>query len=505
MTTEQMRARLTELRSEGTELTRELGRMANIPGELDPQSRAVWMDVSERAGAVADEIAQIEGHLSERSSRIEQLRTGATVLATGDGARGVGEAREAMRTADFQVMGQSFSDPWDYSRDSRALYPSDGFDRSRAAIEATPYLPDYGRERAMRVVEREGPRGTGHEWALVASNPDYVTAFTKLFEDPERGHLRFSEAERAAYAAADTYLREMNVRDAERAMGEQSGAVGQFMVPISIDPSILLSNAGTISSIRQVARVEQITTMAWRGITSAGAVMSWDPEGSEVSDDSPSLGQPTVTAWRAAGYVPGSLELFGDVPTLVSELSRVLSDGLDRLSSTAFSVGTGSSMPWGSVTALQATTTSRVATQTGGAFGASDVYAALEALPPRWRRNATFHASLPIIDRARRFSEGLGYNSTFLVDLGVGSPPRLLGKMLLENSEMLGVVTTGSGIVQVGDYSQYLIADRVPATIDIIPHMFGSNGRPLGMRGVYMYARTGGDWLIRDAGRLLVT
>ena len=154
---------------------------------------------------------------------------------------------------------------------------------------------------------------------------------------------------------------------------------------------------------------------------------------------------------------------------------------------------------------MQATTTSRVATQTGGAFGASDVYAALEALPPRWRRNATFHASLPIIDRARRFSEGLGYNSTFLVDLGVGSPPRLLGKMLLENSEMLGVVTTGSGIVQVGDYSQYLIADRVPATIDIIPHMFGSNGRPLGMRGVYMYARTGGDWLIRDAGRLLVT
>ena len=60
-----------------------------------------------------------------------------------------------------------------------------------------------------------------------------------------------------------------------------------------------------------------------------------------------------------------------------------------------------------------------------------------------------------------------------------------------------------------GDFSNYLVADRIGVTAELIPHIFagtsiGAVGMPLGMRGLYCYGRTGAAVLAANAFRALV-
>ena len=55
-----------------------------------------------------------------------------------------------------------------------------------------------------------------------------------------------------------------------------------------------------------------------------------------------------------------------------------------------------------------------------------------------------------------------------------------------------------------GDFSNgYVVADRVGTTIEFIPHLFGTSGRPTGQRGFYMFARVGADSVADGAFRCL--
>jgi hypothetical protein len=44
------------------------------------------------------------------------------------------------------------------------------------------------------------------------------------------------------------------------------------------------------------------------------------------------------------------------------------------------------------------------------------------------------------------------------------------------------------------DFSDFLIADRIGGTIELIPHLFGATNRyPVGQRGLYYHWRVGAD------------
>ena len=60
--------------------------------------------------------------------------------------------------------------------------------------------------------------------------------------------------------------------------------------------------------------------------------------------------------------------------------------------------------------------------------------------------------------------------------------------------------TTNSLFLAYGDFAKgFLIADRIGATIELVPHLFGANGRPTGQRGAFLWLRTGSDVLISTA------
>ena len=52
-------------------------------------------------------------------------------------------------------------------------------------------------------------------------------------------------------------------------------------------------------------------------------------------------------------------------------------------------------------------------------------------------------------------------------------------------------LTSGASVITVGDFTRFLIVDRVGMTVELIPHLFGTvNHMPLGRRGLYCYWRT---------------
>ena len=65
-------------------------------------------------------------------------------------------------------------------------------------------------------------------------------------------------------------------------------------------------------------------------------------------------------------------------------------------------------------------------------------------------------------------------------------------------------VTADNYVLLYGDWQEaYVVADRIWASLEIIPHLFGPNGRPTGEWGAWLYARVGADVIVPEAGRVL--
>jgi HK97 family phage major capsid protein len=283
-------------------------------------------------------------------------------------------------------------------------------------------------------------------------------------------------------------------------------ATGGFAVPPLIDPSVILTSSGSVNPMRQVARIVTGNDDTWRGVTSAGVTASWDSEGVEVSDDAPTLAQPTVTAWKAQAFVPFSVEIEGDWQGMAGDLSMMFADAKDNLESVAMATGNGVDKPYGILTDLfAASSTAGVLPTTDGSFGAVDLRSIFGALGPRYRANAAFMGSIDVLNEIRGFGTGQGLaNST--VDLTQPYNFQLLGRPFYENSAFPDFTgTTGAAnVLVVGDFKNYVIFDRVGSRVELVPHLFGSNRRPTGQRGLLFWWRVGGKTINTGAFKLLL-
>jgi hypothetical protein len=69
---------------------------------------------------------------------------------------------------------------------------------------------------------------------------------------------------------------------------------------------------------------------------------------------------------------------------------------------------------------------------------------------------------------------------------------------------MVSTTTTGSRIAVLGDFhAGYVIADGIGLTVELVPHLLGSNRRPTGQCGLYASWRTGGKVVVLNALRYL--
>lgn len=356
---------------------------------------------------------------------------------------------------------------------------------STSAAETVEQLVTAGSSVSRRAASR---------WVETTGDPAYLRAFAALVADPVRGHLMWDEEERQAFVAVQNYQAE------ERAMS-LTDAAGGYMVPMTLDPMINLTGTGATTSIRQIARVVTTATDSWTGVTSAGATAEWLAEATEAADGSPVLDDEPIPVHKGSCWVPFSFEVGMDAVDFAGEVSRVMIDAIEVQEAAAFTTGSGSGQPTGFVTAL-AGTSSEVNAAADDTFATADVFSLQAALPARFQAKASWQASLPVVNLMRRLETANGASQ--FPELADG---RLLGRSLYENSAMDSTVTTTGAvsnyILAYGDWSQFVIVDRIGTTVELVPQLFGANRRPTGQRGFFAWYRTGSDVLVNNAFRLL--
>jgi HK97 family phage major capsid protein len=310
----------------------------------------------------------------------------------------------------------------------------------------------------LRTVDNPGALA---ERILAASGPAYGRAFGKtVLGQP------LSTEERAAMAVYTS-----------------SGADGGYAVPVELDPTLIITGNTYVNDLRRIARVETITGKEWQGVATEGITVSRVAENTAVTESTVTLTQPRAVPTAVKGLIKFSIELDQDWTTLQRELGRLFAEAKDNEEATSFTTGTGNGItaPEG---IERVADSSIVWTEASGSFGLEDVYAVLGDLPARYQSRASFLANSAIYARIRQF-DTTGSSNAWAESLQDDRPGRLLGKPAYEASAMDATITNGNDILIVGDFSNFLIVDRVGMSIELIPHMFNGDGNPTGTRGLW--------------------
>lgn len=384
-------------------------------------------------------------------------------------------------------------------------YGGDEYERGRRNIDAAVragQLPDHAADKAHRLLEAgsTGERSLSARWAAAAGDEHYRSAFAKLLADPDRGHLLWTGPEADAYRTAAA----VNV-ELQRAAMSTTGANGGYMIPLTLDPAIMLTSDGSNNPLRRLARVVQTSTNAWAGVTSAGATSEWKAEAAEVADGSPTVAQPSIPVHFGDSFLSYSFEVGMDAVDFLGELTTVLIDSADNLQATAFTTGNGSTAPQGIVTGL-AGTSSEINGTGSEAIVAADAYALQNALPARFSGNATWQSHIATANTFRQLETT---NGALAFPELRQSPPMLAGKAWHENSNMDGSInaaaTANNYALIYGDIRQaFVIVDRIGSTLELVPNLFHTTtNRPSGQRGALLWFRTGSEVVNIAAARLL--
>ncbi len=393
---------------------------------------------------------------------------------------------------------------------ARSVQTSTG-KRIRDIYDVTEYRKNSNSEEEGRALMRDGAKraieqATIHGYG-VDEDKAKETASRLLQTVDSKGRL----ARRIIQTGSETYQRAFGkavmgggvgtlTPEEHRALSSVD-AEGGFAVPFALDPTVILTSDGSVNPLRQIARVVQIATDTWQGVTSAGITVSRAAEGAESGDDAPSLAQPTVTPTRVHGFVPFSIEIDQDWTALRSEITMMLQEAKDDEEATSFVTGTGvDPQPNGVVSTLPGG--SEVAATSGG-FTSGDVYALSEALPPRFRTRASYMGNLAAFNAIRQFASSDGHD--LWERIGADTPALLLGKRAYESSAMTSdLVTATNRVLLYGDFTKFIIVDRVGMNVELVPHLFGTgSNRPTGQRGIYAIWRNSSLVLVSNAFRVL--
>jgi len=426
--------------------------------EITPEDDAELNTVVDEATAVRAEIVKLE----ERKAKLDVIRAMTTDRADG--------APQIMRKVDPTAVDYRTATRGEMRDAALKTLETDGKDLAPRQADHVDLLlrtrngDTDGTEIAKRI--------------LITEKPAYRSAFMK-------GAMEAQPAWTPEEAAALNEFRAASL----------TSASGGYGVPVLIDPTIILTSAAADAPVLSVARVVTITTNIWKGVSSAGVSWSYDAEASAVSDDAPTLAQPSVTTYMGRGWIPFSIEIGDDYPGFAAEMRALLDAGYVDLVAYQSVVGSGSSSPRGIFTALDANTNVEVVVTTDGAFGLVDVHKAWKALPERYRGKATWLMHTDVDNEIDTFSTS-GRGSAFRQDLLSGGASPIKGRPVILSDycpEFTG--TTGaSNILVVGDFSNYVIAQRAGMSIELVPHLFDvTNNRPTGQRGWFAHARHGMD------------
>lgn len=472
---ERARAEYDQLVEERDAKMRELDDFDEL---LKSEERAATPEEEETTKGVLEQVRNLNERIQEKQDLVEELEEiQAQRLATPPSTRTL-----AKRVA---------ADPYDIELRTAPRTPQTRQDvesRARKAVDDEDRLTE---RQKSRLHEMLADRGTNIHGALArhviaTGRPAYRSAFAKLVR--MQGAAYLTQEEQAAI-------------DEVRAINVTTDGEGGYLMPFTLDPTVVLVNDGRTNPMRQLATVRTVMTDNWQGVNTAGVSASWDAESEEVSDDSPAFTQPSVAIHNIKAFIPYTVEAEDDFDGLAQDAAMMFLDAVDDLEATAFATGSGIGEPFGIVTALIAAG-SIVPSATADTYARADLYAVSDALPDRYDPRASWMMHRAIISLTRE----LGVDDDPVRHIGGGAPPQLLDRPLYKYSKLDGSITAlaDNYIAVVGDIMAcYRIHDRIGLTVERIPMLFGANGRPTGERGWFARKRVGGNVVNASAALLL--
>lgn len=488
LTVEQIETRMAELAAELLPLT-------DTDVDLDDAQTAQFRSLTaeydnldaQRAERVLEQQADeaLERNRREAADRLARFQAVAGNVSPGTPAQF--RAPEGVN-----VNTRNQANPWDRDELMRTSSVDDLMARSLSAAEHTGDSTDDRREALTRMIEQFGDRSMA-DLVLRTTGPDYKSAFGELLRNGGNVAL-LSGDQQAALTFAEPVAQLM------RAQATSSDGAGGYLIPTDIEPSVTLTSDGTDSVVWDLARRVQTAGSTLRNVGMPNASWSWDTEGAEVSDDSVPFTATDIPLYSANGFVPVTIEAQRSIAGIMEDVRMALGGGWSDLVGAALTTGSGSGQPTGIITALIGTS-AEVETASASTYALADVYAMFENLARRHRRRSTAMMNFTIINDTRQFDTNGG--SALIVRLGDGSPDRLMGRPLVENEDMDSSVADGAEIAVVGNFQHYVIAEGIGTLVEVIPHVFGGNGRPIGARGVYAKTRLGADSVLDSAFSLL--
>lgn len=466
-TIDELRARQDEIKSRLKELDTEYAGQ-----ELPQESRSEWDKIEEEFEANAKTLEELEF----RRDRVDELAG-----SEDNRERAIPNVPSPNRVSgdeiyDLTTIRSSIAGPQEATRELQ--------DRAKRSIERmTPAHGEASKEEAqdrlVRLQEKlDGQFGDFSRHLLATGSPAYRRAFYKGITGQGLG----SEEHRA-----------LNL----------TGETGGFLLPYTLDPTIIPTSNGVVNPLRAISRVEQTTTDVWKGVTSGGMVAKFrEAEGEETTDDSPKFAQPEVQCHAADAFAQWTYEFGQDYGSIDAELASMVQDAKDVLEATKLLSGSGEKEPFGLATGA----TELVETITKEALAVGDVYALEEALAPRFRTLGQWVGNRSIYNKIRQLDTGGGAD-LWVDNLREGlanSPTGNMAKRLLdyptnELSTMESKLTKLKTILFFGDFRYFLIADRIGMIAKPIADIPGENGRPTGQSGLYFFWRVGSKVLSKVA------
>jgi HK97 family phage major capsid protein len=472
MTLDELRARLTEVKA---------GIVA-----LDEQHQGQYIDPASEAGrsyndlnAEHDELVRTIAQGESRQRRVAEIAQ--DVESTSDDPRASFLARRpgAVTGADIydlSTVRSSVTRPEDMVVELH--------DRAKRAIDGMTFAHDRAdREQCQEAITRllanvDDKQGTIAQRVLKTSSPSYKQAFGQWISSG------------GAQAAGPLQV--------------GTDSLGGFAVPVELDPTILPTSDGVVNPYRQISRVVQTTAKTWEGVSSAGVVATRRGEGDEADDNSPTLAQPTAETTRVDVFIPFTIELQASWSGMQGELARMIQDAKDVEEVSSFTTGDGSDPnPQGLITGATIT----VSTATTAVFASPDLDAVEDGLGSRFRSRAQWMGSRTVYNLIRHFADDNGPDLWVRIadplNRGGNIGHTLLGYQANENSSMATATTSNSKILVLGDFAYFLIVDKIGLNMELVPHLFGSNGRPTGTRGFFAYWNNTSKVLSPNAFRVL--
>jgi HK97 family phage major capsid protein len=457
-------------------------------------------DMEERQRSLLTELAQLD-HLEQPSD--DDLAWQGTLITEHDDLDRLA-APLRKRAADLDRVRKAHQDPANRETPDRPATPDlatrnfigqDPF-AELTRVRAGMVEPKTVRGWALDAIEQAAKRGDmRQEWAEEATlktQDQFLGQSNVARHILETGSPEYLEAFRA-------YLHDPQAEQRRAALTLTPGSAGGFLLPYVLDPSIILTNAGSANPWRRISRIVQTTSNTWNGVNSAGVNAAWLAEGIVTTDGTPTLGNVVVTPVKAAAWVYGSYEVLEDTD-FGTQLPALLADAKDRLEEAAFATGGGTTVPNGVV--VGATTT--ISTATTLVYAIGDVYALHGALPARFRNSpkTAWVMNVAYINKTRQLDPAGG--SSFWTNLGQGAPETLLGAPVYESTTMSAATASTTLEVIFGDFNQFIIADRVGVSMIYDPLVQGTGGiLPSGQAGWFMFWRTGSSLSTVNAFRVL--